>query len=332
MAAEGDIATRAGAAANAAAGERVGRVRVTDGLASAILDISGLNPATATALEANVRRALEGTPGVDAVRIVRTAEQAPGTPPAAEAPAARPRMILAVASGKGGVGKSTVAANLAFALARAGHKTGLLDADIHGPSVPTILGMAGTRAEARDEKLQPVRAYGIAALSMGFLADPDRAVAWRGPMASSAMAQMIERADWSGTDILVIDMPPGTGDITLTLAQKVKPDAVIIVSTPQDLALIDAKRALALFRQLDVPVLGVIENMSVFTCPKCGERSAIFGEGGAAAAAEAAGLPLLARLPLDMAYRDASDAGRPAPAEPFDALAIAVLEAMKELA
>jgi len=301
---------------------RVSGLSVEDGTARAVLDVAGLGRAEVVALESRLEAALAKVPGVTAVRTIQTAErQLPAAP-------ARPRRTVAIASGKGGVGKSTVAANLAVALARQGLKIGLMDADIHGPSVPMLMGVR-TRAELKDKRIQPIPAHGVLTLSMGMMTDPDRAVAWRGPMASSAMAQMISEADWGPLDLLLIDMPPGTGDISLTLAQKVKPDGVVIVSTPQDLALIDAKRALALFRQLGTPVLGLIENMSLFTCPHCGQASAIFGEGGVEAAARAEGLPLLARLPLDLAIRAASDAGLPAPTEPFATLAIRLLDALE---
>ena len=293
--------------------------------ARAVLDTSGLSPDAARDAAARLTAALRAAPGVASVRLIETAERAVEDAPQ------RPRRIVAVASGKGGVGKSTVAANLAVALAGHGLAVGLMDADIHGPSVPMLLGIT-TRAELKAKRIQPVHAHGIAALSMGMMTDPDRAVAWRGPMASAAMAQMVAETDWGPLDLLVIDMPPGTGDITLTLAQKVKPDGVVIVSTPQDLALIDAKRALALFRQLGTPVLGLVENMSVFTCPHCGEPSAIFGEGGVEAAAAAEGLPVLARLPLDPAIRAASDAGTPVPGQAFDDLAVAVLGALERAA
>lgn len=327
-----DITARALSAARRAAGERVQQLKANEGSVSVILDVGGLDSAAAARAQATLRAALEAEPGVDSVRIITTADRPPAPAPAEPKPeraAKRPR-ILAVASGKGGVGKSTVSANLAIALARAGVRAGLLDADIHGPSVPMLLGTS-ERAALKDERIVPIRAHGIAALSMGMMTDPDRAVAWRGPMASSAFGQMLDSADWDEVDLLVIDMPPGTGDITLTLAQKVKPDAVVIVSTPQDLALIDAKRALNLFRQLETPVLGFVENMSVFVCPRCGEQTAIFGAGGVDAAAAAEDLPVLARLPLNPAIRAASDAGEPSPPEPFDALARAVLNRLETM-
>jgi ATP-binding protein involved in chromosome partitioning len=218
--------------------------------------------------------------------------------------------VLAVASGKGGVGKSTVAANLAVALARMGHAVGLLDADIYGPSVPTLMGIEG-RAKLEGNRLQPAQVHGLKALSMGMMTDPTKAIVWRGPMASSALVQMVEQADWGVLDVLVIDMPPGTGDVQLTLAQKLKPDGAVIVSTPQDLALIDARRAVSMFNEVGVRVLGIVENMSGYFCPHCGEASDPFGHGGAEAEATAMGVPFLGRVPLDIALRLASDAGQP---------------------
>ncbi|MBC7504459.1 MAG: Mrp/NBP35 family ATP-binding protein, partial [Sandarakinorhabdus sp.] len=198
--------------------------------------------------------------------------------------------------------------------------------DIYGPSVPTLLGISG-RATLNDGKLQPTSVHGIKALSMGMMTDPTKAVIWRGPMASSAMLQMVEKADWGALDVLVIDLPPGTGDIQLTMAQKLKPDGAVIVSTPQDLALIDARRAVAMFAEVGVPVLGVIENMSGYVCPHCGESSDPFGHGGAETEAAAMSVAFLGRIPLDIALRVASDAGQPASgahAEVFAGVAVAI--------
>ncbi len=313
--------------------ERVsGLVVRDDGNVGLVLDIAGLDNRTAERLQAAVEAGLRRVPGVTAVRAILTAER--GTAPPADAPVARPptvpgiRRLIAVASGKGGVGKSTVAVNLAVALARAGHKVGLLDADIYGPSVPTLLGIEG-RAQMAGGKLQPAAAHGIVALSMGMMTDPGKAIVWRGPMASSAMMQMIEHADWGALDVMVIDLPPGTGDIQLTLAQKLKPDGAVIVSTPQDLALVDARRAVAMFNEVGVPVFGVVENMSGYLCPHCGEASDPFGHGGAEAEAAAIGVPFLGRVPLDAALRAASDEGRPgqgAQAEVFARIALRVAE------
>lgn len=303
--------------------ERVSALAREGGTVRGVLDVGGLNAAERAAMIAEVNGALAAVPGVSTVRLVETAER--------DAPPLRPRRIVAIASGKGGVGKSTVTANLAVALARMGLRIGLLDADIHGPSQPMLFGVTA-RAELIQKRIQPVQAHGVFLLSMGLMTDPDRAIAWRGPMASSAMAQMVTAADWGDLDLLLIDMPPGTGDISLTLAQKIKPDGVVIVSTPQDLALIDARRALALFRQLGTPVLGLVENMSVYACPNCGHQSAIFGEGGVMEAARSEALPLLARLPLDPAVRAASDAGTPLATTPFADLAVALVGRLEETA
>jgi ATP-binding protein involved in chromosome partitioning len=277
-----------------------------DGAVGFVLAVDGLPRDAAAAVEAQAERAVRGLPGVTKVRAILTAERG-----AAPAEPAKPiKRILAVASGKGGVGKSTVAANVAVALAEQGYRVGLLDADIYGPSVPTLLGLHG-RAMLEHNRLQPMQAYGLKALSIGMMTDPDKAVVWRGPMAASAMTQMIDHADWGELDLLVIDLPPGTGDIQLTMAQKIKPDGAIVVSTPQDLALIDARKAISMFSQVDVEVLGLVENMSVFVCPHCGERSHIFGEGGAADEAARIGVPFLGGIPLHASIREASDAGRP---------------------
>jgi len=292
--------------ARAAQGRASGVAVKNDGSVGFVLAVDGLDRAAAARLQGEAEAAVRALPGVTAVRAILTAER--GAAPAE--PQRAIKRILAVASGKGGVGKSTVAANLAVALAGQGYGIGLLDADIYGPSVPTLLGIDG-RAQLVDQRLQPMTAHGIKALSMGMMTDPDKAMAWRGPMAASAMTQMIDLADWGELDLLVIDLPPGTGDIQLTMAQKVKPDGAVIVSTPQDLALIDARRAVGLFGQVGVPVLGVVENMSVFVCPHCGGRSHIFGTGGARETAAAIGVPFLGEIPLHASIREASDAGRP---------------------
>jgi len=218
--------------------------------------------------------------------------------------------MIAVASGKGGVGKSTTAVNLALGLQAAGLKTGILDADIYGPSQPRLLGLSG-RPQAAGNKLQPMQAYGLKAMSMGFLVDEGTPIIWRGPMVVSALTQMLRDVDWGELDALIIDMPPGTGDVQLTMAQQVPLSGAIIVSTPQDLALIDARKGLNMFRKVDVPVLGIIENMSYFVCPKCAERSHIFGHGGAQAEAEKLGIAFLGGVPLHMDIRATSDEGRP---------------------
>ncbi|WP_424774267.1 Mrp/NBP35 family ATP-binding protein [Novosphingobium sp.] len=221
------------------------------------------------------------------------------------------RRIIAVGSGKGGVGKSTVSANLAIALARAGRKVGLVDADIYGPSQPRLMGSEGIKPTAQGDKLIPVpNQWGVPLLSMGQLIEPDKAIAWRGPMAGNALGQLID-ADWGDAEVLVVDLPPGTGDVQLTMLQRYKPAGAVIVSTPQDLALIDARRAIQLFEVGQVPVIGMIENMAGYVCPHCGEVSDPFGTGGAEAAARSLDLPFLGRIPLELSIRQASDAGTP---------------------
>ncbi len=219
--------------------------------------------------------------------------------------------LIAVASGKGGVGKSTTAVNLALALKANGLSAGVLDADIFGPSQPRLLGLAGRPRQGQDGKIQPMIGYGLKTMSMGFMVEEATPIIWRGPMVVSALNQMLREVDWGELDAIIIDMPPGTGDVQLTMAQQVPLSGAVIVSTPQDLALIDARKGLAMFQRVDVPVLGIIENMSYFLCPKCGERSDIFGHGGAQKEAEKLGVPFLGGVPLDMEIRATSDEGQP---------------------
>ncbi len=219
--------------------------------------------------------------------------------------------IVAVASGKGGVGKSTTSVNLALAFQENGLKTGILDADIYGPSMPRLLGLTGRPQPVQGNVLKPMQGYGLSVMSMGFLVEEDTPMIWRGPMVMSALSQMLKEVLWGELDILIVDMPPGTGDAQLTMAQQVPLAGAIIVSTPQDLALIDARKGLNMFRRVDVPVLGIIENMSYFLCPSCGERSNIFGHGGAKMEAEKLGVPFLGEVPLHMDIREKSDAGQP---------------------
>ena len=271
--------------------------RIDGARASIVLDVTGLAEAARAELEGDVRAAALSLTGIEEVRVLQTSER-------------RTRRLIAVASGKGGVGKSTVSANLAIALARTGRKVGLVEADIYGPSQTRLMGVDGIRPKHREEKLIPVEtAFGVPLLSMGGLVEPGQAIAWRGPMAGSALGQLVD-AEWDA-DLLVLDLPPGTGDVQLTMVQKHKPAGAVIVSTPQDLALIDARRAIDLFRRMDVPILGLVENMSGYACPHCGEVSDPFGKGGAEAAAEALGIPFLGRIPLELAIREASDAGQP---------------------
>jgi len=258
-----------------------------------------------------------GVPGVADTQIAMTAERLE-------------RAIIAVGSGKGGVGKSTVAANIAIALARMGKKVGLVDADIYGPSQPRIMGQTG-RPELIDEMIVPTPAWGVRMLSIGQLIEPGTAVAWRGPMTASALSSLME-GDWGDCEILIVDLPPGTGDVQMTLIQKWKPAGAVIVSTPQDLSLMDATRAIDMFRKMHVEVIGFVENMAGYQCPHCGETSEPFGSGGAEAAAGVMGIPFLGRIPLTLSIRQASDAGTPPAAgegeeaDIFRALAEALLQ------
>ena len=275
--------------------------RLTDGRANVVADATGLDPAQQDALAAALR---DGLAAYGEVRVALTAERVQ-------------QRIVAVASGKGGVGKSTLAANLAVALARAGRRVGLVDADIYGPSQPRLMATA-TKPEAHEQKLVPVATpYGVLMLSMGQLVPADQAIAWRGPMAAGALGQLID-AHWGAADTLVVDLPPGTGDVQLTMIQKHKPAGAVIVSTPQDLALIDARRAIDLFVKAGVPIIGLVENMAGYACPHCGEVSDPFGRGGAEAAAAELGIPFLGRVPLAMDIRAASDAGEPPAARDDD--------------
>ncbi len=269
--------------------------------------------------------ALMGLPGIRKVTAILTAEreQANENIPAAStkrAPSALREMpavrhIIAVASGKGGVGKSTVAVNLALALRRMGFSTGLMDADIYGPSIPRMLNINEKPIVGDNKKLIPISTYGIKVMSMGFMVEEGAPMIWRGPMIQSAVRQFLEDVDWSDNgaplDVLVVDMPPGTGDAQLTLVQKVPLTGAVIVSTPQDIALIDARKGLAMFQQTNVPILGIVENMSYYCCPQCGSRSEIFGHGGARAEAEKMNVPFLGEIQLHPMIRSLSDAGTP---------------------
>ncbi len=279
------------------AGERASAVKVADGGVSLVLDVAGLTVEQRNAMEAELQAALQSA-GADTVRIMMTAEKI------------RPNLI-AIASGKGGVGKSTLSTNLAVAMAGMGRKVGLVDADIYGPSQPRLLGREGVQPEARDKVMIPTMGAGnVPFLSMGQLVKPGQAVAWRGPMAGNALSQLVDAAWGDARDILV-DMPPGTGDIQLSMIQKHKPVGAVIISTPQDLALIDATRAISFFDTAGVPIIGLVENMAGYLCPHCGEMSDPFGKGGAEAAARELGIDFLGRIPLDISIRMASDAGEP---------------------
>ncbi len=270
--------------------------------------------------------AVEALPGALSVTAVLTAHrEAPQESPPASAAPQRPapqtagqkvlvpgvKAIIAVASGKGGVGKSTTAVNLALALAASGRSVGLLDADIYGPSMPRMVGITGKPNSPDGKTLDPMQRFGLKVMSIGFMVDEETPMIWRGPMVQSALSQMLRDVNWGELDILVVDMPPGTGDAQLTMAQQVPLAGAVIVSTPQDIALLDARKGLRMFQKVDVPVLGIVENMSYFACPHCGERTDVFGHGGARAEAERLGTPFLGEVPLHLAIRETSDAGSP---------------------
>jgi len=267
--------------------------------------------------------AVRALPGVTGVSVVLTAhgpaaKPAPSlkigghpTPQAGPQPIAGVRRILAIGSGKGGVGKSTVSSNLAVALARRGRKVGLLDADIHGPSQPRMMGVSQRPVSPDGKTIIPLKAHGVTMMSIGLMLKDGEAVIWRGPMLMGALQQLLGQVEWGDLDVLIIDLPPGTGDVQLSLAQKVPLTGALIVSTPQDVALIDARRAIDMFGKLKVPVLGLIENMSTYICPNCGHEAHIFGHGGVAAEAVSLGVPFLGELPLSLDVRLAGDAGAP---------------------
>ena len=296
------------------------QVVVKDGKVFFSIGVAAADAGRMEALRASAEAAVKAIPGVDSVMVALTADR-PTTPTLPNQPAGKTnanegtlpgvRHIVAVASGKGGVGKSTTAANFALGLAAIGLKVGLLDADIYGPSVPKLFGLTGVKPEIRDQMLVPIETCGIRVMSIGFLVDEDAPMIWRGPMVMSAVTQLLRDVNWGGLDVLVVDMPPGTGDTQLTLAQQVPLAGAVIVSTPQDLALIDARRGVAMFQKVDVPILGVVENMSYFVCPNCGTRHDVFAHGGARAEAEKLGVPFLGEIPLTMAIREGSDGGKP---------------------
>jgi ATP-binding protein involved in chromosome partitioning len=268
-------------------------------------------------LRQEAEKAVEALPGVTSVTAVLTAHrEAPAAPKAAPAATAKAlvpgvRAIVAVASGKGGVGKSTTSVNLALGLKANGLRVGLLDADIYGPSMPRMMAITGKPNSADGKMLQPMENYGVKVMSMGFLVAEDTPMIWRGPMVQSALQQMLRDVAWGELDVLVVDLPPGTGDAQLTMAQQVPLAGAVIVSTPQDIALLDARKGLNMFRRVDVPVLGIIENMSYFCCPNCGHRTDIFSHGGAKREAESLGMEFLGEIPLDIAIRETSDEGQP---------------------
>ena len=303
---------------------------IKDGNVGFAIEVDPRRGAAMEPLRKAAEQAVYGLEGVTSVTAVLTAErgasqggasapapahnrnqgqQAAGGPGGGMIPGIR--SIVAVASGKGGVGKSTVTTNLALGLAQLGLKVGVLDADIYGPSQPRMLGISGRPTSPDGKILDPMQNYGIKCMSMGFLVAEDTPMIWRGPMVQSALQQMLRDVDWGELDVLVVDMPPGTGDAQLTMAQQVPLTGAVIVSTPQDIALLDARKGLNMFRKVDVPVLGIIENMSVFVCPNCGHESHIFSHGGARREADKLGMEFLGEIPLDIEIRETSDGGRP---------------------
>ncbi|WFU14320.1 iron-sulfur cluster carrier protein ApbC [Bradyrhizobium sp. CB3481] len=315
-------------------------ISVTDGKVFFSINVDAAEARAWESVRAQAETAVRAVPGVTTAMIALTAERKPGSPRPEAAPAPhrhahgvqpasahRPPQgpspmskqaeipgiaaVIAVASGKGGVGKSTTALNLALGLRDLGLRVGLLDADIYGPSVPRLTGINEKPQLDDNRKMIPIQRFGLSIMSIGFLVEEDTAMIWRGPMVMSAITQMLRDVAWGTLDILVVDMPPGTGDAQLTLAQNVPLKGAVIISTPQDLSLIDARRGLAMFKKVNVPVLGIVENMSYFQCPECGTRSDIFGHGGARHEAERLGVPFLGEIPLHMSIRTTSDEGNP---------------------
>ena len=322
----------------------VGGMTIRDRHVLFALEVDPNRGAALEPLRQAAEAAVAALPNVLSVTAMLTAHKA--APPPPSAPQARPagspapgaragggggqrqielpgvRHIVAVASGKGGVGKSTTAANLAIACAQNGLTVGLLDADIYGPSMPRMMGVSGKPTTPDGKTLDPKDAHGVKVMSIGFMVDEETPMIWRGPMVQSAITQMLRDVNWGGLDILIVDMPPGTGDAQLTMAQSVPLSGAVIVSTPQDIALLDARKGLNMFRKVEVPVLGIIENMAYFCCPNCGHRSEIFGYGGARAEAERLETPFLGEVPLEVAVRVTSDGGTPiSAAEPAGAIA-----------
>lgn len=299
---------------------------VADGIVRFVIEAASAEEARALApVQARAEEQLRALPGVTFVQVVMTAH-GPAPKPAPPGlklgrhpepqqggpqPLAGVDRIIAIASGKGGVGKSTVSSNLAVALARKGRRVGLLDADIYGPSQPRMFGVSQRPASPDGKKIVPLQAHGVTLMSIGLMLKEGEAVVWRGPMIMGALQQLLGQVEWGKLDVLLVDLPPGTGDVQLTLCQRTKLTGAIVVSTPQDVALIDARRALDMFDKLKTPILGLVENMSVYCCPNCGHQAHLFGHGGVAAEAVTLGLPFLGELPIDLAVRQGGDDGRP---------------------
>lgn len=307
-------------------------ILLEDGNALVTLEI---DPAQAANLEKPrliAQARISSLRGVKSANVILTSQrEGQAENPAPKNPVALPdvKHIIAVASGKGGVGKSTVAANLAVAMAKSGLRVGLLDADIYGPSAPTLFGVRGQKPEQANGQLIPLRAHGVDVMSMGMLVSEEAPMVWRGPMVQKAIVQLLRDVAWGKLDILILDMPPGTGDAQLTVAQKIPLSGAVIVSTPQDIALLDSVKGVEMFRKLNVPVLGIVENMSLFCCPNCNTQTPIFGHGGAERRASELGVPFLGALPLDPALREASDKGTPPAGEAFQAIAGKIISTLK---
>jgi ATP-binding protein involved in chromosome partitioning len=313
---------------------------VTDGAVSFRIELGPGNPAVGGVIERDARAALQGLPGVVsvAIRVGAAAVQQParaGPAPGALNEGLLPgvRHVVAVASGKGGVGKSTVAVNLAVGLAQRGARTGLLDADIYGPSIPLMMGVDERPViDATGRSIVPFDRWGVRFMSLGFFGDKDTAVIWRGPMVMKAVEQFLQDVAWGQLDFLVIDLPPGTGDAQLTLTQKIHLSGAVIVTTPQDVSLIDARKGLAMFQKVNVPVLGIVENMSYYVCPKCGNREEIFKHGGGKKTAEQLNIPFLGEIPLDPKVAIGGDAGQPIVyAEPDSSVTAAYIRIAEEI-
>ncbi|WP_093914839.1 Mrp/NBP35 family ATP-binding protein [Sulfitobacter marinus] len=315
---------------------------VEDSVVRFVMEVSGDHAAAYTTLKDTGESQIKALDGVKSVSIVLTAHSAPKPPPdlkgsRSSAPAGPQKVpgidrIIAVASGKGGVGKSTVAANLACALAAEGRRVGLLDADVYGPSQPRMLGVSGRPASPDGKTILPMRNYGVTMMSLGLMTNEDQAVVWRGPMLMGALQQMLSQVQWGALDVLIVDLPPGTGDVQMTLAQKAELNGAIIVSTPQDIALLDARKGIDMFNQLGTPLIGMIENMSTHICSACGHEEHLFGHGGVAAEAQKLDVPLLAEIPLHIDIRLAADGGAPiVVSKPESAQALAFRKVAKDL-
>lgn len=295
-------------------------LNVDAGTVRFVMEIAPSHADAYTQIKAQAEAALMALDGVSQVSVVMTGHTEKAPPDLRPQRPAEPKgperipgvdHIIAIASGKGGVGKSTVAANIACALAQQGRRVGLLDADVYGPSQPRMLGISGRPASPDGKIILPMRNHGVTMMSIGLMTNEDQAVVWRGPMLMGALQQMMMQVQWGALDVLLVDLPPGTGDVQMTLSQKAKVDGAIIVSTPQDIALLDARKGIDMFNQLNVPILGMIENMSTHICSACGHEEHVFGHGGVASEAAKLGVPLLAEVPLDLQIRLAADGGAP---------------------